>query len=148
MSPAGRAQARAFQSGRRSADRVTNARDFECTKRVHDRVHDVVEIACMAGGTRVAMHTCTEAVTAHVVLRHTLSARVHCARGPGGVAPASNSARPLGRVKGALRRSLVTFVAPLTRPARSQLRWLLPERRRSLSLHLDLNAEFHHALRR
>jgi hypothetical protein len=51
----------------RGADRVTNARDSDCTKRVHDRVHDVVQIAWTEGGTRVANHTCTDAVTEHVV---------------------------------------------------------------------------------
>jgi hypothetical protein len=41
----------------RGAHRVTNTRDFACTKRVRDRVHDAVHIAGMAGGTKVAMHT-------------------------------------------------------------------------------------------
>jgi hypothetical protein len=92
------------------------------------------------------MHTCIEAVTAHVVSRRKSCA---CAdwRGHDGVAPVFNSARPLGRVKGALRRSLVRLVAPLTRPARSRRGWLLPERRRGVAPHLDLYAEFDYALR-
>jgi hypothetical protein len=46
-------------------------------KSVHDRAHDAVQIACMATGTGVAMHACTEAVTAHVVSRRKSWGRVN-----------------------------------------------------------------------
>jgi hypothetical protein len=125
------------------SDRVTNADGFECTERVHDHVHDAVQIACRSAAP---LSPCTRAPRRSrrpSCRRAGRCARV-VARGHDGIAPIPNSPRPLGRVKGALRRSLVTFVAPLTRPARSRPGWLLPERRRRLSLPLDLNAEFDH----
>ena len=143
MSPAGSAKPIAFQSGcaLRKCD--------ECALILN--VQNAYMIAymtwCRSHTWRAAQRSpCLRAPrrSPHTSCRGTSCAPAYTARGPGGVAPASNSARPLGRVKGALRRSLVPFVAPLTRPARSQLRWLLPERRRSSSLHLDLSAEFDH----
>ena len=54
---------------------------------MHDRVHEVVQIAGMAGGTKVAMHTYTEAVTAHV------RSRASCAPAYAGVRPWAASLR-------------------------------------------------------
>ena len=131
----------------RGADRVTNTRDFECSKRVHDRVHDVVQIAGMAGGTKVAMHTYTEAVTAHV--------RSRASRAPA-YAACGHGRRRSGLQFCATARAGQGCASPLPcdvgsaldPPARSRRGWLLPERRRGVSLlHLDLYAEFDHALK-
>jgi len=130
----------------RGADRVTIRAVLTVQNTVRDRVHGVVQIAGIAGATKVAMHRYTEAVTADVRSRGKVVRRRTLACGQGASLRSFNSARPRGRVKGALRRSLVTLGRALDPPARSRRGWLLPERRRSVSLHLDRYAEFDHAL--
>ena len=80
--------------------------NFECTKRVHGRVHDVVQIAAMAGGTKVPMHTYTEAVTAHVV-----SQCKSCDRVDWRAAMAASLRPPILRDRSGASR--VRFAAPL-----------------------------------
>jgi hypothetical protein len=98
----------------------------------------------MAGATRVAMDMDTEAVTAH-------GARV--SRAPRVRWRAAMRRRRSGLRFCASARARQGFASPLPcdvgraldPPARSRPGWLLPERRRRVSLCLDLNAQFDHA---
>jgi hypothetical protein len=107
MSPGGTGAGECFSERARGANRVTNTCDFDCTKRVHGRVHDMVQVAGMAGATKVAMHRCTEAVTAHVRLRACRAARDTLAQRPWAAALLRSSSL---RDRGGASR--VRFAAP------------------------------------
>jgi hypothetical protein len=74
-------------------------------KRVHGCVHNVVQIACIAGRTEVTMHTSTQAVTALVGVAAQVVRCRGLVRGHDGVAPA-----PILRDRSGASR--VRFAAP------------------------------------